>query len=207
MAWTYQNDSFSDWQYKRNTLFCFLWLLILWNSVLSHRMCNIICGFFSLLGVDKIWASVRGGHPQLFRLLYKRLMGQFFIISDRYVIVASVPLSFWNLTEDPGQNPHPTFCSLPAISWLVFWPLTENKSIIVVYTTITPQFHVSLDGCQRGIYKVPFCMDEEAHGAKINLGIEYLLILLVVVENFLIFWQRKIHLFTQFLYFTYLEPT
>ena len=106
-------------------------------------------------------------------------MGQFFIISDRYVIVASVPLSFWNLTEDPGQNPHPTFCSLPAISWLVFWPLTENKSIIVVYTTITPQFHVSLDGCQRGIYKVPFCMDEEAHGAKINLGIEYLLILLV----------------------------
>ena len=49
-------------------------------------------------------------------------------------------------------------------------------------------------------------MDEEAHGAKINLGIEYLLILLVV-ENFLIFWQRKIHLFTQFLYFTYLEPT
>ena len=47
-------------------------------------------------------------------------------------------------------------------------------------------------------------MDEEAHGAKINLGIEYYL---VVVENFLIFWQRKIHLFTQFLYFTYLEPT
>ena len=120
-------------------------------------------------------------------------MGQFFINSDRYVIVASVPLSFWNLTEGPGQNPHPTFCSLPAISWLVFWPLTENKSIIVVYTTITPQFHVSLDGCQRGIYKVPFCMDEEAHGAKINLGIEYYL---VVVENFLIFWQRKIHLFT-----------
>ena len=36
---------------------------------------------------------------------------------------------------------------------------------------------MSLDGCQRGIYKVPFCMDEEAHGAKINLGIEYLLIL------------------------------
>ena len=90
MAWTYQNDSFSDWQYKGNTLFCFLWLLILWNSVLSHRMCNIICGFFSLLGVDKIWASVRGGHPHLFRLLYRRLMGQFFIISDRYVIVASV---------------------------------------------------------------------------------------------------------------------
>ena len=42
-------------------------------------------------------------------------------------------------------------------------------------------------GVKGGIYKVPFCMDEEAHGAKINLGIEYLLILLVVVENFLIF--------------------
>ena len=161
--------------------------------------------FFHCWVWTKFGPALEEGIPTyLFRLLYRRLMGQ---ISDRYVIAASVPLSFWNLTEGPGQKTHPTFCSLPAISWLVFWPLTENKSIIVVYTTtITPQFHVSLDGCQRGIYKVPFCMDEEAHGAKINLGIEYLLIL-VVVENFLIFWQRKIHLFTQFLYFTYLEAT